>query len=85
MFSAELDTAGLRDGESVKRSDTVAEVCTMGSVLMISGSVASVRNKKIKSLFKKWNNISCTSQRNINVEESLETPCPTSRLLILNY
>ena len=42
MFSAEPGTAGLRDGESVKRSGTVAELCTMGSVLMVSGSAASV-------------------------------------------
>ena len=42
MFSAELGTGLLRDGGFAKRSDTVAEVCTMGSVVMVSGSAASV-------------------------------------------
>ena len=42
MFSAELGTGLLRDGGFAKRSDTVVEVCTMGSVVMVSGFAASV-------------------------------------------
>ena len=42
MFSAELGPGQLRDGEFVKRSVTVAEVCTTDSVGMDSGSAASV-------------------------------------------
>ena len=42
-MSAELDFGVLRGGEFVKRSLTVVEVSTTASVVMVSGSAASVR------------------------------------------